>query len=580
MTLSNDSIADEFETLADLLEFQGANSFRVRAYRNSARVIRSWLQPLADRLADPQFDPTTIEGIGDAVGEKLRALVTNGSIPQLEQLRKEIPEGVLDLLRVPGLGPKKAATIFNELQIDSLDKLEAACRGQKLRELKGFGAKTESTILEGLSIARSREQRLLHIEAESLSNRLRAHLGSEGIDRLEFAGSLRRGRETVGDIDLLVVAPRPNEIMDRLGSFDEVREVIARGDTKMSVRLKSGFQVDLRIVPADSFGAALQYFTGSMAHNVKVRSRAKQLGLKINEWGVFRVDESGAETWIAGREESDVYAAIQWPCFPPELREARLEFSDSQPVLIEPLIELRDLKGDLHMHTTATDGTASIEEMARAAYDRGLKYIVISDHSKRVAMARGLDAERLLAQWKEVDELDRQWSQELGFRILKGIECDILEDGEMDLSDEVLAQADWVTASVHYGQNQSRDQITDRILGAVRNPHIDVIAHPTGRLLLRREAYEVDLEAVMQACVEHCTALELNANPNRLDLDDVQVARCVELKVAITISSDAHSISGFDILRCGITQARRGGLRACDVLNTRTCDDFLAWRNR
>lgn len=578
MSWSNDAIADEFETLADLLEFQGANSFRVRAYRNSARVIRSWLQPLADRLADPTFDPTAIEGIGEAVGGKLRALVTTGKIEQLEELRREIPAGVLDLMRVPGLGPKKAATLYSELQIDSLDKLEAACRDQKLRAIKGFGAKTEATILEGLSIARSSQQRLLRSDAEAIAARIELHLGSSNIDRLEFAGSLRRGRETVGDLDLVVVSSQGSLVMDRLGAFEDVREVIARGDTKMSVRLKNGFQVDLRIVPAESFGAALQYFTGSMAHNVKVRSRAKQLGLKINEWGVYRVESDSTETWIAGREEADVYEAIGWPWFPPELREARLEFVDSQPAAIPSLITLGDLQGDLHMHTTATDGTASIEEMARGAFERGLKYIVISDHSKRVAMARGLDAERLLAQWREVDELDRQWSQELGFRILKGIECDILEDGEMDLPDEVLAKADWVTASVHYGQNQSREQITDRMLNAVRNPHVDVIAHPTGRLLLRREAYEVDLEAVMQACLEHRTALELNANPHRLDLDDVQVARCVELGVAVTISSDAHSVSGFDVLQCGIIQARRGGLTAEHVLNTRSCSDFLAWR--
>ncbi|MCA9104350.1 MAG: DNA polymerase/3'-5' exonuclease PolX [Planctomycetales bacterium] len=573
-------MADEFETLADLLEFQGANSFRVRAYRNAARVIRGWLQPLSSRLADPTFDPTSIEGIGEAVGEKMRALVLDGAIPQLEELRRQLPDGVLDLLRVPGLGPKKAATLFQELKIDSLDKLEQACQNQELRKLKGFGAKTETTILEGLSIARSSQQRLLRSDAEAIACRLRDHLDGVAHEKLEFAGSLRRGRETVGDLDLIVVAPDGAAVMDRLAEFDDVREVIARGETKMSVRLRNGFQIDLRVVPDESFGSALQYFTGSMAHNVKVRAHAKQLGLKINEWGVFRV-EGESETWIAGRTEADVYEAIGWPWFPPELREARLEFQDSRPAELPPLIELSDLRGDLHMHTTATDGTASIEEMARGAYDLGLRYIVISDHSQRVAMARGLDEERLLAQWREVDELDRAWSQELGFRILKGIECDILEDGTMDLSDEVLAQADWVTASIHYGQNQPREQITERMLNAVRHPSVDVIAHPTGRLLLRREPYEVDLPAVMQACVEHGKALELNANPHRLDLDDVQVARCAELGIPVTISSDAHSVSGLTVLRCGVIQARRGGLTANDVLNTRDADGFIAWkRNR
>jgi len=579
MTWSNEAIADEFDTLADLLEIQGANGFRVRAYRSGARTIRGWLQPLADRLADPTFDPMSIEGIGEAMAEKLRSLVTSGAIPQLDELRASIPAGVLDLMRVPGVGAKKAAALYGSLGIDSLDALESACREGRLRTLKGFSAKTESSILEGLAIARAANDRRLRAEVEERVEQLRKALAGPEIRRLEFAGSYRRGRETVGDLDIVAVAEDGGSaVMDRLAAFDAKAEILARGETKMSVRLSPPFQVDLRIVPAESFGAALQYFTGSTAHNVRVRGEAKRRGLKVNEWGVFRIAEDGTETRIAGAEERDVYAALDWPVIPPELREDRFEFEDGRPLPVPDLIRLEQLRGDLHMHTTATDGTASIDEMACAARERGLDYIAITDHSRRVTMARGLDPERLAAQWRDVDELDRRWSGEFGFRILKGIECDILEDGELDLPDELLEQADWVVASVHYGQQQSREQITDRILRAVRNPTIDAIAHPTGRLLLRREAYEVDLESVMQACVEYGKALELNANPHRLDLDDVRCARCRELGIPVVIDSDAHTIAGLDVLRHGILQARRGGLTAEHVLNTRSADEIARWR--
>ncbi len=353
--------------------------------------------------------------------------------------------------------------------------------------------------------------------------------------------------------------------MDRLAEFPDVTTTIGRGDTKMSVRLHRGLQVDLRVVEAQSFGAALQYFTGSKEHNVILRGRAKHLGLKINEYGVYPSD---SEASIAGRTEDEVYAALNLPTFPPELREAREEFAWAESGELPTLVELDDVQGDLHMHTNASDGKASLEEMVAAAQERGLKYIAITDHSQRVSMANGLDPKRLLAQWAEIDKLKKKLGK--SFTLLKGVECDILERGGMDLPDEILAQADWVLASVHYGQRQSRQQITDRILGAIKNPYVSAIAHPTGRLLNRREPYEVDLEAVFQAAREHGKLLELNANPQRLDLNDVHLAAAKRQGIPIVVSTDAHSTDGLDVLRYGLLQARRAGLTRQDIANTRS----------
>jgi DNA polymerase (family X) len=396
---------------------------------------------------------------------------------------------------------------------------------------------------------------------------LREHLEPcKSIEQLEFAGSYRRGRDTVGDLDLLVVARMPEEVMDRLANYAPVAQVIGRGDTKMSVRLGSGLQVDLRVVPAESFGAALQYFTGSKDHNVRVRSLAKDKGLKINEYGVYRI-HGDKETYIAGRTERDVYATIGLPLFPPELREARREFDWAERDEIPELVELTAIVGDLHMHTTATDGKATLQEMIAAAKARGLQYIAITDHSKRVSMARGLTSQRALAQWAEIDEIRQDL--EPGFTLLKGIECDILEKGGMDLPDDVLAQADWVIASVHYGQKQSRAELTDRILGAIENKWVSMVAHPTGRILNHRNAYEIDFEAVFKACRKNGKLLELNANPARLDLNDVNCAAAKAHGIPIVINTDAHATSELDTMRYGILQARRGGLTRHDVANTR-----------
>jgi DNA polymerase (family 10) len=558
--MKNIEIAALLEEVADLLEFTGANPFRVRAYRNAARALLDSADSVASLLAHPERRLTEIAGIGADLADKVAALCRTGSFPLLLELRAQVPQSVLALVRIPGLGPKKAAVLHKELKIQSLDELRAACLAQQVRGLKGFGAKTEQTILAGIALASSAQERLLWAEADEWAQRILTHLrAAPNVEQLEAAGSYRRGRETVGDLDFLAVSSHPQEVMERLSTFADAAETIGRGDTKMSVRLATGLQVDLRVVPAESFGAALLYFTGSKDHNVVLRGRAKDRGLKINEYGVFSDDR-----YLAGSTEEEIYAALDLPWFPPELREARREFEWADAGALPPLIELGDIQGDLHMHTTESDGRASLEQMAEAAQARGLKYIAITDHSKRVSMANGLDGARLRKQWAEIDRLNQMLR---GLTVLKGVEVDILEKGGLDLEDDVLAEADWVVASIHYGQNQPREQITSRILGALANPHVSAIAHPTGRLLNRRKPYDVDLEVVLQAAREHGKLMELNANPSRLDLDDLACAAAKRKGIPIVISTDAHGIDGLDKLRYGILQARRGGLAKADVAN-------------
>jgi DNA polymerase (family 10) len=561
--MTNHEIAAVLDQIADLLEFQGANPFRTRAYRNAARTIHDLTESAADIVADPARSLTDIEGIGKDLADKVATLCKTGSLPMLQELLAEIPESVLAILRVPGLGPKRAAQLFHELKVSTLDQLRAACESHRVQDLKGFGAKTEAAILEGLDIASEAERRMLWIEADEHVQEVLAHMkGCKAVQQIAAAGSYRRGKETVGDLDFLAVARDADAVMDHLAQLAGVASIIARGDTKMSLRLANGIQVDLRIVPAESYGAALQYFTGSKEHNIVLRGRAKTRGLKVNEYGVLRDD-----TQIAGRTEKDVYATLDLPCFPPELREARREFEWADAGHLPELIELGDIRGDLHMHSTWTDGTATIEEMAAAAKHRGLKYIAITDHSKRVTMVGGLDGKRLRQQWAEIDRLNEQHS---GITVLKGVEVDILEHDGLDLSDDVLSEADWVVASVHYGQQQSRDQITRRVIEAIENPYVCAIGHPTGRMLLVRKPYEIDLEAVMKAAHKHRKFLELNAHPSRLDLDDVACAAAKGFGVPIVISTDAHRPEGLDVMRCGIQQARRGGLTKADVVNTHT----------
>ncbi|PHS03302.1 MAG: DNA polymerase III subunit beta [Blastopirellula sp.] len=565
--MTNEQIAERFGQLADLLEFQGANAFRIRAYRGAVRIIGGLTEQITTILKDETRKLTDIEGIGKEIAAKSVVLVETGRLPQLDALLEEIPKTVLQMLKIPGLGAKKAAVIYRELGIADLESLQLACEQNQIQALKGFGKKSEETILSGIALAAEAGKRIRWVKADQVVQQLLEHLGScTSIQKMEAAGSYRRGKETIGDIDILTVSEDANEVMDRLEQFPETESVIVRGDTKISIRLESGLQIDLRVVPAESFGAALQYFTGSKEHNVKIRGIAKTKGLKINEYGVYRVEDGGDETYIAGASEAEVYQTLELPWFPPELREDRVEFAWAEQDPQPELLSQEQLIGDLHMHTTATDGKHTLEEMIEAAIQVGYQYIAITDHSKRVSMAHGLNAERLLAQWEEIDTWNNNSSGQI--TVLKGIECDILEQGGMDLEDEVLAQADWVIASVHYGQNQSREQITDRIIGALENRHVSIIAHPTGRLVNKRKPYEVDMDAVFQAAKANNKMMELNANPARLDLNEIHCIAAKQHGIPIVISTDAHSTNGFEVMRHGVQQARRAGLTRDDVANT------------
>ena len=561
--MENADVARQFAELADLLEIQASNPFRIRAYRNAARTIESLSEP----VSDPDIDLTALPGIGKDLAAKIRTIVSEHTFSQLEELREAVPAGVVEMLRLPGLGPKKVAMLFHELSITTLEQLKQAAAAGEIAKLRGFGKKTEQTILKNADCASEIVRRVSLAKAKTAADTLvKDLLQAASVSHACAAGSCRRRCESVGDLDILVTARDSLEVMDRLAQHLLVQEVLARGDTKQRVRLHSGLEADLRVVPEESYGAAMQYFTGSKEHNIVIRRRAQERGLKINEYGVFRGDES-----VAGRSEQDVYAAVDLPWIPPELRENRGEIEQAAARNLPELIELKHIRGDLHMHTTATDGTASIEEMAAAAKRRGLKYIAITDHSRRVAMANGLDAERLRQHWKDIDRVRGSTS---GIEILRGIECDILEGATLDLPDDVLAEADWVIAVLHYGLKQPRKTIQKRLLAAISNPHVDIIGHPSGRIIGKRSGADVSFPDVFSAAADHGVMMEINAHPSRLDLNDVQAAAARDHGIPIVISTDAHGVNGFDVLPYGVFQARRAGLRKKDVANTRSFREF------
>jgi DNA polymerase (family 10) len=565
--MQNAEVARYFEELADLLEIDGANPFRVRAYRNAARTITDLTESVATLAGKGTAALTELPGIGDDLAKKIVMIVETEKLPQLDELRQKVPAGVVEMLRIPGLGPKKAAALFKELNIQTLDQLREAAEKGAVAKLKGFGEKTARSILAGLSQIEQIGKRFLIDVAKAEADEIVADLLQvKSVKQASAAGSCRRRKETCGDLDVLATSSDSAEAMDFLAGHRLVDKVLARGETKQRVRLKSGLELDLRVVPDESYGAALQYFTGSKEHNIVVRRRGQECGLKINEYGVFR-----NETLVAGKTEEDVYRAVDLPWIPPELRENRGEIERAEQGTLPDLVELSDIHGDLHMHTTATDGTATIAAMAEAAKERGLKYIAITDHSKRVTMANGLDAPRLRAHWKAIDKVRKEIT---GIDILCGIECDILEDATLDLPDDVLAEADWVIAVLHYGLKQPREQIMKRLLNAVKNPHVDVIGHPSGRLLTRRGGADIDYATLFKAAADNGVLMEINAHPSRLDLDDVQTAAAKDHGIPIVISTDAHSPHGLDVMEFGVYQARRAGLEKKDVANTRTLKQF------
>jgi DNA polymerase (family 10) len=560
MTVQNAEIAERFEQLADLLELQGANPFRVRAYRNAARFIRGHSRSLAE-LLEEGADLAELPGIGADLAGKIATLVRTGRLPLLDQMAKKVPAPLVAMTRIEGLGPKRAQALHKALKIRSLEDLARAARSGRIREVPGFGPRTEQLIAERVARAATVEHRLRLADAEQVAKPLVAYArGIEGVKDVEVAGSFRRRRETVGDLDLLVSAARGAKVMDRIVRYEDVVEVQAQGSTRATLRLRNGLQVDVRVVPAAAFGSALHYFTGSKAHNIAVRRMAMARGLKLNEYGIFR-----GERRVGGRTEAEVFAAVGLPVIPPELREDRGEIDAARRGKLPQLVRLEDLRGDLHCHSRATDGRDTIEAMAKAAAGRGYEYLSINDHSRHVTVAHGLDRKRLLAQVRAIDRLNARLE---GITVLKSVEVDILEDGRLDLPDSVLKELDFTVCAIHYGFGYSRARQTTRILRAMDNPHFSILAHPTGRLINAREAYDIDLERVLEAARERGCIMELNAQPDRLDLDDRGCRLAKELGVKVAISTDAHRVADLELMRFGVDQARRGWLEPGDVVNT------------
>ncbi len=565
--MKNTDAARHFEEIGDLLEIQGANSFRVRAYRNASRTIEDLVEPISSIAEEGEKVLLELPGIGKDIAAKIVVLINSGTTPQLEKLREEVPAGVVQMLRIQGIGPKKVKTLFQELNVTTLAELKEAAENGAVAELKGFGKKTAQIILDGLEHLAQVGNRFLISEALVPAELIvKDLLNLKSVKQASIAGSARRRKESCGDLDVLATSSDSNAAMDLVENHELVEKVLARGETKQRVRLRSGIEMDLRVVPNESYGAAMQYFTGSKEHNIIIRQRAQKRGLKLNEYGLFRDEEV-----IAAKTEEEIYKAVDLPWIPPELRENRGEIEKAESGNLPKLVELKDIQGDLHMHTTATDGTASIREMAEAARERGLKYIAITDHSKRVTMANGLDAERLRKHWAEIRKVREEFSD---VEILCGIECDILEDAKMDLLDDVLAEADWVIAVLHYGLKQPREQIMKRLLNAVRNPHVSVIGHPSGRIVSRRPGADINYPDLFKAAADNGVLMEINAHPSRLDLDDIQAASAKDYGIPIVINTDAHSTTGFDVMKYGVYQARRAGLEKKDVANTLTFSKF------
>jgi DNA polymerase (family 10) len=561
MAVHNADIAAVFEEIADLLELQNANPFRVRAYRNAARVVGELRFDIAARLAEGRELPK-IPGIGEDLAGKMREIAERATCALLERLRAKLPPGITELLRIPGLGPKRVQALHTELGIGTLAELQRAARDGKLRALPGFGERTERKVLEAVSAHLSKSHRFKLAVAAQYAEPYAEYLRkSPAAAAVVIAGSYRRAKETVGDLDFLATAVQADRVIERFTAYPEVREIFASGGTKASVRLASGIQADVRGVPPESFGAALHYFTGSKSHNIAIRKLAQERGLKINEYGVFR----GARR-LAGDTEESVYAAVGLPWIPCELREDQGEIEAARRGALPRLIELGDLRGDLHAHTKATDGRNTLREMALAAKAHGLQYLGITEHSQRETVARGLNAVRLAKQIDEIDRLNRELE---GITLLKGIEVDVLEDGSLDLPDSILARLDLVVAAVHSRFNLPRARQTERILRALENPLVRMLAHPSGRLIDERDPYDVDMQAVIRSARGRNVCLELNAHPDRLDLTDVHCRIAKDEGVLVSINSDAHAVEGFDVLVHGVGQARRGWLEKVDVLNTR-----------
>jgi DNA polymerase (family X) len=564
--MNKERVAAILDEIGTLLELQGESSFRCNAYHNGARVVEQLDTELDVLVAEGKLGE--VRGIGSTLQEKITTLVKTGSLPYYDDLKKKVPAGLLDILRINGVGPKKVKAMWEELGIDDMDKLKTACEAGQVATLKGFGAKTQQKILEGIDFLQKMGSRVRIDQALPLAHALLEGLRKvPGVIRIELCGSLRRRRETIKDIDILISSKDPRPIMDTFVKLPGVEQVTGHGDTKSSVVMsgeKWGVKVmmnaDLRILPDEQFPFALHHFTGSKEHNVTMRGRAQGMGMKLSEYGLFKGDKL-----IPCKDEGEIFAALGLAYISPEMREDTGEVEAAEKKQVPVLVELDDIHGVFHNHTRASDGANTLEEMALAAKALGLKYLGIGDHSQSLTVANGLSPERVRDQLKEIDALNKRLK---GIHVFKGTECDILEDGRLDFDDELLKSFDYVVASVHSHFNQPRDVMTARILKAIRHPAVTMLGHATGRLLLRRDGYPVDLEQVLQAAAETGTMIEINAHPQRLDLDWIHCKRAKALGVKLVINPDAHSTSDLALYRFGVDVARRGWLSKDDVFNT------------
>lgn len=570
--MRNREVAQLLENIATLLEMKGENRFKIVAYEEAARRIESWPEPIEEVWKEGRLKE--IPGVGESIASKIEEYLSTGKLSYLEELTKEIPPEVVHLTAIPGVGPKIAKLLYDQLGIKSIEDLEKAIAEQKLRHLPRLGVKSEEKIRKGIEMLKRQSGRMLLGQALPLVEEIIEVIQEKsGVTKISPAGSIRRMKETIGDIDILVASSTPESIMDIFTSLPQVREIIARGTTKSSIVTQEGIQVDLRVVEETSFGAALQYFTGSKAHNIKLREIALKKGFKVNEYGIFRLDN---DKRVGGEKEEEIYETLGMEWIPPEMREDQGEIELAQEKKLPVLIEIGDLQGDLHAHSNWSDGVASIEKMAEAALSRGYKYLAICDHTQSLAVASGLSPEEIRERRKEIERWNKKGK---GLRLLDGVEVNIMSDGSLDFPDSELEKLEVVVAGLHSGLGQGEEKILRRLEGAMKNKYVQVISHPTGRILNRRDAYQVNREKLFYLARETRTSLEINSQPERLDLSDVDARRARDLGVKLVISTDAHSPSSLDYIRYGVAQARRGWLRKEDVLNTFSLEKLLEFLN-
>jgi len=569
--MKNKELADLFEKMADILEFKGENPFKISAYRKASRILGDLTQDIEEITESGRLKD--VPGIGEGMAQKIVEYLRTGKISKYEEIKKGISDELIAMMEIPGMGPKTLSMIHKERGIDSLSKLEKAIEDGSLIGLPGIGEKKVDNIKRGIQLLKQSKGRMNLGIAFPVARRIVEALREKtGFEKIQWAGSLRRMKENIGDIDILATGPNQEKIIHVFTHLPEVREILASGETKASVIVEGGVQIDLRVVDEDSYGAALQYFTGSKAHNIHLRGIAKAKGIKINEYGVFK-----GEKKIGGRDEEDVYKALGMVWIEPELREDRGEVEAAQANSLPKLVKESEIKGDLHVHSKWSDGSSSIEEIAKMAQKRGYQYVAICDHSKSLKITHGLDETRLLRQIEEIDRLNEKLK---GLQILKGTEVDILSDGRLDLSDNVLKRLDFVVAAIHSGFKQDKAKMTKRIVKALENPYVHFLAHPSGRLLGSRDPYEVDMDEIMEAAKRYGKALEINAYFERLDLDDLHCRKAKEMGIKVAIGTDAHHLDQLWMMSLGVAVARRGWLEPKDILNTLSLKEILRWCRR